>query len=240
MLDRSVLRWGGAAAMAGAVLGLVGNLMHPRASDVDSSLEELQLVADSDIWMLDHYLISWSLGLVGVGLICIALSNATEPGRSWGRIAFGFAVGSVTIALISIAVDGRALKEVADAWAESPDDPALIAAGDAVAQMSLSLFNALIATLFGVTPVVFGITGLAGKRSPSWLSYLVLVSGVVGLISSSMIYLAGPSDLAINYLFTLASVGVTVWAFVSGWLLWRGEYGGVANEPIAGGVGISR
>ena len=240
MLDRSVLRVGGASAMAGAVLGLIANLLHPRASGIDTSQEELRLVADSDVWLLDHYLIGWSLALVGVGLICIALSNATEPGRSWGRVAFGFAVGSITIAFIAISVDGRALKEVADAWAESPDDPALIAAGDAVAQISLNLFNGLIATLFGVTPIVFGITGLAGKRSPSWLSYLVLVSGVVGLISSSMIYLAGPSDLAVNYLFTLASGGVTVWAFVSGLLLWRGDYGGVANEPIAGGVGISR
>ncbi|HJR46460.1 MAG TPA: hypothetical protein VJ927_12740 [Actinomycetota bacterium] len=229
MLDRSVLRIGGAAAMAGAVLGLVANLLHPRASGVDTSREELQLVADSDIWLLDHYLIGWSLALAGVALVCIALSHATEPARSWGRVAFGFAIGSIAIAFAGIAVDGRALKEVADAWAASPDDPALIASGDAVAQLALSLFNALIASLFGVTPIVFGVTMLMGERFPRWLGYLAIASGALGVLSSSMIYFAGPTDLSVNYIFGVASVGYTVWAFVSGWHLWNAPSG--SPEP---------
>ena len=219
--------------MAGAVLGLVANLLHPRANGVDTSLEELRLVADSDIWLLDHYLIGWSLAAAGFGLICIALSHATEPARSWGRMAFGFAVGSITIAFVTIAVDGRALKEVADAWAASPDDPALIAAGDAVAQISLNLFNLLIAALFGFTPIVFGILGLKGQRGPSWLAYLALASGVLGLIASSMIYFSGPTDLAVNYLFGLASVGYTVWLFLSGWNLYKGEGEGANDRAPA-------
>lgn len=234
MLDRSVLRWGGLSAMIGAAIGLVSNFMHPRASGIDTSREELDLVAGSDIWLLDHYLIGWSLAAAAFGLIAIALSRAEEPARSWGRVALGFGIASIAIAFAAITVDGMALKAVADNWAASPDDAAAFAAGDAVAQIALALFTATIASLFGVTPLAYGIACLSREGYPKWLGYLAVGSGLLGMLASSMIVLGGVSDAAVNYMFTPASVGYTVWLFFSGWYLWKGEYMGVAMQPIAG------
>src|SRR5688572_21632209 len=105
MLDRSVLRWGGMAAMIGAVLGLVGNLLHPRGSEFTAAAE-IALVNDSGIWLFDHFLIAWSFAFALVGLVAIGWSFADELGQAWGRIATASAIGGVTVAYVTIAVDG--------------------------------------------------------------------------------------------------------------------------------------
>lgn len=225
MLDRSVLRWGGLAAMVGAVVGAVANLLHPRSDDLGTARAIADLAADSDIWVLDHYLIAWSIALGGLGLIALGASLVQEPARSWGRIAIAFTIGSVTVGYLFSAIDGAALKSAADDGGEQALAVARIAAG---------VFTATMGSLFGIVPLFFGVALLATTQYPRWLGMMAVASGGIGLFTSSYQYLAGYNSVISNYLFTLGSLGTTVVLFAGGWYLWKGEYAGIATAPIAG------
>ena len=211
MLDRSVLRWGGLAAMIGAVIGVIANLMHPRG-DTFTVQGELDLVAGSDIWLLDHFLIAWSLAFAFVGLIAIGWSFSEEVAQGWGRIAAASAIGGIIVGYITVGVDGMALEAVADAGGP---------AGEAVARISLALFTGLIGSLFGLTPVLYGIAGLSSPSYPKGLAYLALAGGALGMLTSSIQFLSGPSAVVTNMMFVVASVAYTVWLFMNGLRLWK-------------------
>ncbi|MDQ3955784.1 MAG: hypothetical protein M3285_09575, partial [Actinomycetota bacterium] len=181
------------------------------------------LVADSSIWLFVHFMIAWAIALGFVGLVAIARSFTGEAGESWGRLALASAIGSVAIAIIGVTVDGVALKEVADNWAEAGrgTESSVFAAADAVANVALALFITVIGSLFGFTAILFGIAGLVSNNYPKWLGYAALVAGLVGLLAGSIAFLSGPSDLAFNILFAISSFLYTIWLFASGWFLWQ-------------------
>lgn len=198
--------------MVGAVIGLVGNLLHPRGSEFTVQ-GELALVNGSDIWLLDHFLIAWSFAFALVGLVAIGWSFTDEVGQAWGRIATATAIGGVTVAYVAIAVDGMALEAAA---AEGG------AVGAAVAHVGLALFTGTIGSLFGLTPLVFGVAIVSSNTYPKGLGYLALAAGAIGLLVASVQYLSGPSTVMTNVLFPVSSIGFTVWAFLMGWRLWTG------------------
>jgi hypothetical protein len=213
MLDRAVLRVGAAAAMVGAVLAIVFNILHPRSSDVGSAAEEVRLATEEGIWLFDHYMLAWGIGLLLVAAFAVSRSFAREPAVSWGRLALVFAIGSVAIAFATIVIDGWALKEAGDT--------AEAVTAEAVAFISGGLFLATIGLLFGFTPVLFGIAMLTGDDYPRWLGWTAVVAGVLGIISGTIIYFAGFTEFATNVLFPIASILFTLWIGVSGYFLWQ-------------------
>lgn len=223
MAQRTLFRVGAIGAMLGAALGLIFNLLHPRGSGIDTSQEELDLVADSGIWLFDHFMIAWALAFGFLGLVAIARSFTGEAGESWGRLALAAAIASVAIGWVGVTIDGVAMKEVADNWAEAGrgTDSAAFATGDAVANVSLAFFIALIGSLFGVTATLFGVAGVVSTNYPKWLGYLAIIAGIAGLVTASITFLTGPSDVTLNILFGASSVLYTIWLFVSGWHLWK-------------------
>jgi len=222
MLDRSVVKAAGGLLMFGAVLGLVANLMHPQLSD-PSPREELELVADSGIWLIDHFLIAWTGAFLLVGLVAIGWSYAEPRAAAWGRFAIASGIVGVGILFLTALVDGMAVKDAADAWAANPDDPAIYGRALAVMDMQRILFTGIQGSIFGLTPVLFGVAGLMTDEHPKWLAWLVLVAGVVGLLSGSIQYLAGVSRVTADVLFPIASIAFTAWAFIMGLRLWKGS-----------------
>jgi hypothetical protein len=219
--ESRVARLGGAAAMAGAAVILVGNLLHPRTTDFDGVEAELKLASDSGIWLFDHFLIAWGVALAFVGLMAITSYLDRGAGSTAARIARASAVGGVIVAYIAVSVDGMALKEVADNWAAAGGSESTLAAGDAVANVSLALFTALIGSLTGLTPLLVGTAQLWSKRFDAWVCYLGIAGGAVCLLVASIQFLAGPSNLVTNLLFSIGSLLVTVWLFMSGRHLWK-------------------
>jgi hypothetical protein len=219
VLDRAVRRAGAGAAMAGAVLGIIFNLLHPRGG-VSDAASELNLVAGSPIWLFDHFMLMWALLISLVGLIVIGLSFVQEPAASWGRVAATAAAASGALALTLISVDGMASGSAAEAWSAA-QSPETLAAGTAVATIAVALFTGLMFTFFGLTPVLFGGAVLSSGEYPRWLGYLAVASGALGLITGSIQYLNGISDLTATLLFPIASLAFTVFALLMGWTLWK-------------------
>ena len=218
MVDRSVRRAGAGAAMLGAVLGIVFNVLHPRGSGVTVA-DELSLVSGSSIWLFDHFMLVWALLISLVGLIVIGLCFNQEPARSWGRVAAASAVASGAIALTAIFMDGLA-NNAAAAEAASGSSAAL-ASGAAVVAVTTAMFTGLMFTFFGLTPVLFGAAVLNSNEYPRLLGYLAMGAGLLGLVTGSIQFMNGISPLTANILFPISSLAFTIWVLVMGWTLWK-------------------
>lgn len=135
MADRTFYRAGAGAAIVGTALALVFNILHPRTSgDPGDTEAHLRLVADSDIWLLDHVSLGVAILLSALGLITILRSVEAdgEPAWAWGRLAIVAALLSALFGMVVVAVDGLALKAVADSWSGASDKAGgLLAAGTA-------------------------------------------------------------------------------------------------------------
>lgn len=218
MTDRMVLRYGGAAAMIGAVVGLVFNLLHPRPEEA-SVAGEIEMIAGSDIWLFDHYMLAWSLAFTLVGLLAIGWSFPIGAAATWSRLAAASAIGGIAIGFATVLVDGAAAKEAADNAVAG--GAAAVATAEAVVHVGLALFTGLMGSLFGLTPVLFGLAGLATDAYPKWLAWLALAAGAIGFLSGSIQYLGGISVLTAGVLFPISSLAFTVWGFTMGWQIWK-------------------
>src|SRR3954471_11376004 len=85
-MDRTFYRWGGAAAVVGGVLALLGNLMAPRWTDIDD-VERYRKIADSGIWRIDALILVFAIILVTVGTVAVAKS--LEGGGADGLAGYG-------------------------------------------------------------------------------------------------------------------------------------------------------
>lgn len=219
MVDRAVRRAGAGAAMVGAVLGIVFNVLHPRGPGFGAA-DELNLVAGSSIWLFDHFMLLWAILFALVGLVVIGLSFEREPGRSWGRVALASAIAGGAITLVAVLMDGMATSAAAADWAASESADAL-ASGTAVVTVVTAMFTAIMFTFFGLTPVLFGVAVLNSAEYPKWLGYLAVGAGLLGLVTGSIQFLNGISALTANFLFPISSLAFSVWALVMGWTLWK-------------------
>ncbi len=224
--------------MAGAALGFVFNLLHPRASGT-TVRDELELVSGSGFWVFDHYMLAWALGFLLVGLIAIGWSFDDEASASWGRFAAASAIVTTVVGYVTVAIDGMIFKEVADAWARAGGgtDSGAFATADAVLAVGLGLFTAFIGAI-GFTALLFGVASWYSARHPAWVAYVALAAGVICLVASSIQYLGGISFLTANILFPIGSVLFTLWTFMAGLTLWRrADAPAAAASPTATTVG---
>ena len=63
-MDRTMTKVGAAAAMLGAVIAIVFNILYPRADEPGDVGEIVQMAATEGGWAFTHYMLAWSVGLV--------------------------------------------------------------------------------------------------------------------------------------------------------------------------------
>lgn len=211
-MDRNVARLGAGAAMVGAVIAIVFNLIYPRADDPGSASELVGLSQSEGMWSFTHYALAWGVALTFIGLIVIARSFMAEPSLSWGRIGLIHAIGGALSLFLAIVLLGFGAKEAAMADA---------ATAEGVAYVAGSLFLGSIGLFFGFTPLFYGIAVLSGNEYPSWLGWLAVASGAIGVLTGTIIYFGGFTKTTDNVLFPISSILFTVWVGVMGYQLWQ-------------------
>src|SRR3989454_6940536 len=105
MPERTLTRIGAAAAVLGAVLGLVVNVLHPRVNDPANTKAFLRQVAESTIWVGDHVGIIFAMLLVTGGLVAVYRSITSGPGAAWARLGFAAALVSAGLGFVTVAVE---------------------------------------------------------------------------------------------------------------------------------------
>jgi MFS family permease len=220
--DRWVYRMGGGAAIIGAVLGLIGNLVHP-VTPMNDPVGVARVIADSGTWVLIHVAIVIGIALMLGGLL--AIHHSIRDGVAGVFAHFGLWAGAVGIAigLILVILDGVAAPQLAQEWVSAPPGQqatalALVQANETINFALASLFNIVFA---GVTFILFGLAVAFSDGYPRWLGWIVAAAGI-GSIGAGLVqaFTGEPSD-ASRLLTIIGPTVITLWLLAMGILLLR-------------------
>ena len=220
--EGSIFRIGSVAGILGALLAMVGNLLHP-ATPIGDPEGVAQAIAQSETWVLIHLVIV--VGLILMLGTLVALSRSIEGGvaGALAQLASVAAVAGVTVGVVLVIVDGVAAKHLADAWEAAPPDQAAAALRVVVAEEAINfalaaLFNILFA---GVTFILLGLAVAWSGEYAGWLGWMVVVAGVgsvpVGLVQAYTGESIGFTRIATIIFPTI----ITLWVVVMSVLMWR-------------------
>jgi hypothetical protein len=221
-VERGFFRIGAISIVVGTLIGLIAASFHggSHPSDLEAALPEY---AANKYWELVH--LSQFLGelLVLFGLAALCRSMRETGSANFARLGMIVAIVAQAIYACNQAVDGVAIKFLAQAWVNAPlaEKAGALRLADAVRHIeigtsSLWVLNQAIALM------LFSVAILLGRSYPKPLGWVGIVIGA-GLI-------AGAFDLAINgfaFAGMLGFVGMAasslsgLWILVIGFYLWR-------------------
>jgi hypothetical protein len=219
-----ISRVGAAAGITGALLAMVGNLLHPATPAAGDDAEGLaRAIADSGSWVPGHLAILLGLVLMLGGLVAIAQSIQGGLPGALARLGQVAAVAGVTVGLVLLAVDGVAAKHLAQAWATAPAGQQAAALHALLAEEAI---NFALGTLFyiqfaGVTFVLLGLAVAWSQAYPGWLGWVAVVAGagsvVVGLVQGPV----GETNAVTRIPSIVFPTVITLWLAWMGVLLLR-------------------
>jgi hypothetical protein len=207
-----VLRIGSAAGIVGALLGMVGNLIHP-ATPTDDPEGVARTIADSELWVADHLAIVLGLILMLGGLVAIAHSIQGGLPGALARLGSVAAVAGITVGLILVTLDGLAAKQIAEAWTTAPPEEQaaalrLVQAEETINFALAALFNILFA---GVTFILYGLAVAWSRVYPRWLGWVVVVAGLGSVVAGLVQAYAGESTTVTRVLTIVFPTVITLW-----------------------------
>lgn len=220
--ERLLFRIGGSSAVVGALLGMVGNLIHP-VTPIDDPEGVARVIAESDIWVPVHLAIVLGIVLMFGGLVAVYQSIRGGIAGALARFGLFAAVAGATIGLVLVILDGVAARQLAQEWATAPPNEqatalSLVHANETINFALASLFNFVFAA---VTFILFGLAVALSDVYPRWLGWVVFLAGVwsigAGLIQA---YVGEPTG-ATRILTIIGPTVITLWLLVIGVLLVR-------------------
>jgi hypothetical protein len=215
--SRWVYRIGGTAAVAGSLLGMVGNLVHP-ATPMDDKEGVAQTIADSGSWVPIHLAIVFGILLMLGGLF--AVRRSIEGGLPEVLASLGLVAGIVgaTIGLVLVILDGVAARQLAEEWALASADEqgtalSLIHANETINFALASLFNLVFAA---ATFILFGLAVALSDLFPRWLGWVAVVAGSLSAVAGTIqAYTGEPTD-ASRLLTIIGPSIITLWLLLIG------------------------
>jgi len=222
--DRWVFRLGGIAAIAGALLGMVGNLVHP-VTPIDDPEGVARVIADSEAWVPIHLAIVLGIVLMLGGLVAIRRSIRDGLAGALSRLGLVAAVAGATVGLVLVILDGVAARQLAQEWAAAPSEErdvalALVHANETINFALASLFNVVFAA---VTFVLFGLAVALSRVYPRWLGWVAVLAGVLSLVAGTIQSSVGEPTDASRLLTIVGPSVITLWLLWMGILLLREE-----------------
>ena len=221
--QRWVYRIGGGSAIAGAIIGLVGNLAHPVTAGPDDPEATARVVAESQIWVPLHLALLVAFVLMLGGLV--AIHDSIEGGLAAALARFGLAsaVVGTTVGVVLITLDGFAAKHLAESWLSAPPDLRASAIGSFRAEDSINfaLLSPLNLVFAGFTFILYGLAVAFSDTYPRWLGWTVAAGGAGGSVSGVIqSYIGEPVGIT-TALGIAAPTVITVWLFSMGILVFR-------------------
>jgi hypothetical protein len=219
--------------LAAALLGIVGNGLHPIVEPGNT----VQLLEHARVggWMWVHVTIALAIVLVVAGLMALQRLIAGGRGSGYANVGGGLAVvGGTIMAATFAAVDGYALFRLSERWAaaEGAEREELESLAAVVSDVDLGFLSIGTLVLFGLAFAAFGLAMLASRVVAAWLGWVGLALGCGGAIVGMLMAIVGVTDVTLNLLFRPLAVLITVFLIALGVVLWRdaGARGGDATE----------
>jgi hypothetical protein len=221
--QRWAYRIGGGSAVAGAIIGLVGNLAHPVTAGPDDPQATARVVAASQIWVPLHLALLVAFVLMLGGLIAIHDSIGGGVAAALARFGLASAIVGTTVGVVLIALDGFAAKHLAESWLSAPPHLRASAIGSFRAEDSINfaLLSPLNLVFAGLTFTLYGLAVAFSYAYPRWLGWTAAVGGAGGAISGVIqSYIGKPVGIT-TALGIAAPTMITLWLFSMGILLFR-------------------
>jgi hypothetical protein len=220
--ERWVFRIGGGSAIVGALLGMIGNLMHP-VTPINDAEGVARVIANSSIWVPVHLAIVLGIVLMLGGLVAVYHSIRGGLAGALARFGLFAAVAGATIGLVLLILDGVAARQLAREWATALPAQRAVALGLVHANETInfalaSLFNFVFAA---ATFILFGLAVALSDVYPRGLGWVAFLAGV-GSIGAGLIqaYVGEPTG-ASRVLTIISPTVITLWLLVIGVLLVR-------------------
>ena len=225
-------RISGALLIAGAVIGTVGNALHPHSASPDPAAT-VQAIAQNGAWVAIHLAIIVAILLIIGGLVGLAEELRGSSAEPLARLGLAAALLGGAIVTVSTALDGFGRKALAVALADAPAPEAATALRIAIAanDAQFGLWSIAMLVFFGVTFACFGGAIIASRRFSGWFGWIALV-GAGGSAIAALLQIAANGEVqAAETIFLASSIMLTVWTLAVGVRLWRGPSLDVAGEP---------
>lgn len=231
---RPLLMVGGAAGVLGALLAFVANGLHPHPSDFH--LEALlQAIAHSTTWGPIHLALIFSLVLIFGALLALTLTIDGEPAATVARFACLTTLLGAALILVSTAMDGFAMSQIARAWSDAAlaEKAAALRIAAAVEDLQYAVYSLSVVIFLGIGIFLYGLTMILSRAYPKSLGWLAVVSGAGAFVVGVAQVMGGPEFRATEIFFVLFSMLSTVWVLIMGVLMWRKARGEQTVETMA-------
>lgn len=228
---RLLLKMGGACGVAGALLALVANSLHPHPND--SRLEALFLqIAQNQSWVIVHLTLIFGLVLTCAALLALTLTTSEEPAASISRMAGLATILGGTLILVSTAGDGFAMNLLTRAWSEAAPGEKATAFHLTVAidNLQYAIYSLSIVFFLGVAIFLYGLSMILSRAYPKVLGWLAMLSGAGAFAVGIAQTFGGPTFRDIEIFFVIFSGLTTLWLLVMGVQMWRKADAETSNE----------
>jgi hypothetical protein len=219
---RWVCKIGGTAAVVGALLGMVGNLVHP-ATPIGDRQGVAMVIAESDGWVPIHLAIVLGIVLMLAGLFAIRHSIEDGLPEVLASLGLVFGVAGATIGLVLVILDGVAARQLAEEWAASSVDGqgmalSLVHVNETINLALASLFNFIFAA---ATFILFGLAVALSDPFPRWLGWVAVFAGTLSAVAGTIQAYTGEPTGASRVLTIIGPSVITLWLLLMGVKLLR-------------------
>ena len=223
----SASRAGATCSILGVGLLLVGTYLHPMEADPNVPAAASAEYAADSLWVATHLLQLAGVASMVVALLLFADKLELRGGSKFARIAAAGAITSLALAAALQAVDGIALKAMANAWAAAPalQRDGIFHAAFAVRQLEIGLAS-MFSLSMGFTATVFGVALITDHAYPKWFACLAIIGGLPTGVGGIAIAYTGFSGLSMAITMP-ANILLLFWMLVLGGFMWR--EGGVVH-----------
>jgi Domain of unknown function (DUF4386) len=212
----------GALFISGAIIGLVGNGLHPHTADLDGAAT-VHAIAGNDAWVAIHLAIIVAILLVIGGLVGLAEEMTGTPGEPLARLGLAAALLGGAVVTVSSAIDGFVMKalSVASISATGTDGALALPISVAVKDVDFGIWSIGMLAFFGVAFACFGGAVVASRRYSGWFGWIAIVGAAGSAVAASLQIAAGGEVQPAEILFFASSLLLTLWSLALGILMWR-------------------
>ncbi len=221
MADRNALRLAATLVLIGALAYQIVNLFHVAGGNDHKAA--FTAFANSSSWTAVHLGQFLATAILTAGLLALSYALNITAGMPMWANRFGAAALVVSFALAGVvyAVDGVALKQAADAWAQAPaaEKVARFASAETMRWLEWGIrsYNSV---TFGLALVLFATAIVWTARIPRAIGYFMGLNGLASIVLGWVTGTEGFSTTT-GIVFDLVAFSLAVWMI---WLLiiaWR-------------------
>ncbi|MDQ3854446.1 MAG: hypothetical protein M3299_16635 [Thermoproteota archaeon] len=231
-LERTMLRMGSIAFLAGMVIFLVSTILHPGREDPTNHPLVFAEYAEDDLWIASHIgqfaggMLAFAGGFIALFRLLSRSESGIASALAWMGLAATIAAGSALAVLQ--AVDGIALKIAVDSWYALPPSSAsdggeekaiAFRVAEGIRWVEIAA-NSFFRILQGSVGIIFGVAITSSAVLSRWIGAFGIIAGVATVILGVSVAYVGFATVG-SIEDTVSTWTYLAWVIILGIFMWR-------------------